>query len=95
MRTNVCVLTPHQAFQLETKGIIPSCREHYHISRAKAAELISERVVFRNDGGDFVRHIEARWVGKGKKYLAFVRSRIWKRMDSAGTVTMQLIPGGA
>jgi hypothetical protein len=94
MHNGICVLTPAQAFQLEHHGIIPSCTQHRHLSRGKAEELIAEHIVFQNDGGNFVRHIEARWVGKGKRYLAFVRSREWKRMDSAGTVTMQLVPAG-
>lgn len=95
MRSNVCLLTPHQAVQLEINGIVPSCREHRHLSRIRADELIREFVVFRDERGEFLRLVEARWIGKGKKYLAFVRSRMWKRMDSGGTVTMQLVPGGA
>ena len=90
----VCILTPAQAYQLEANGIVPSCREHRHLSRGKAEELVSEHVVFRDDRGDFSRLVEARWVGKGKCYLAFVRSREWKRVDSAGTTTMQLVPAG-
>ena len=90
----VCVLSPAQSFQLELNGIIPDCRQHHHLSRRKAEELIAEHAVFRDDLGNFVRHAEVRWIGRGKRYLAFLRSRQWKRMDSAGTTTMQLIPGG-
>lgn len=92
--SGVCVLTPAQAHQLETNGIIPSCREHRHLSRSKAEDLIAERVIFRDDRGDYARTVEARWVGKGKKFLTFVRSREWKRLDSAGTTVMQLVPAG-
>lgn len=95
MHTNgVCILTPAQAFEFERNGRLPSCENHRHLSRGRAEELISEHIVFRDDRGDFVRYVEARWVGKGKKYLTFVRSREWKRLDSAGTTTMQLVPAG-
>lgn len=91
---NVCILSPQQAFEFENNGIVPCCRQHRHISRTKADELIEQASVFRDDSGNFVRLLEVRWIGKHKRYLAFVRSRNWKRMDSAGTITMQLIPGG-
>jgi hypothetical protein len=90
----VCILTPNQAFQLESNGIVPDCREHRHLSRGRADQLIEEHIVFRDDQGDYVRYTEARWVGRGKRYLTFVRSREWKRMDSAGTTCMQLVPAG-
>jgi len=92
--SGVCVLTPAQAYQLEAHGLIPSCREHRHLSRGKAEELVSEHIVFRDDHGDYSRLVEARWIGKGKRFLAFVRSREWKRMESAGTTVMQLVPAG-
>jgi hypothetical protein len=94
MRSSICVLTPNQAFQLEFNGILPSCRDHRHLSRGQADQLLGEKLVYRDDHGDFARIVEARWVGKGKRYLTFVRSREWKRRDSAGTVTMQLVPAG-
>ena len=94
MRSNVCLLTPNQAFQLESKGIVPSCREHRHISRAKANALVEEIAVYRDDAGNFIRLLEVRWIGKGKRYLVFVRSRNWERRDSAGMIVMQLVPGG-
>lgn len=90
----VCVLTPRQAYQLEFHDIVPNCREHRHLSRGAAEELIGQTVVVREDSGDFARQVEARWIGRGKKYLAFVRSREWKRMESAGTTVMQLVPAG-
>lgn len=90
----VCVLTPRQAIQLESNGIIPDCRAHRHLSRGAADELIGQTLVYRDERGDFSRLVEARWIGPGKKYLAFVRSRDWKRMDSAGTTVMQLVPAG-
>jgi hypothetical protein len=90
----ICILSPSQAFQLETDGIIPDCRQHRHLSRGKAIGLIEDHFVFRDDQGDYVRYLEARWVGKGKKYVTFIRSREWKRMDSAGTTVMQLVPAG-
>jgi hypothetical protein len=80
--------------QFESDGIAPSCREHRHLSRGKAAELAAERIVFRDDRGDFVNYIEARWVGKGRKFLTFIRSREWKRVQSSGTTVMQLVPAG-
>lgn len=64
------------------------------MSRGKAEQLVAEHIVIRDDRGDFVRYVEARWIGKGKKFLTFVRSREWKRKDSAGTVAMQLVPAG-
>jgi hypothetical protein len=90
----VCVLTPAQADELERNGTIPSCLHHRHLSRGKAEELISEHIVFRDDRGEYVRSVEARWVGKGKRYIAFVRSREWKRVESSGTTVMQLVPAG-
>lgn len=90
----VCILTPAQAFQYETHGILPSCREHRHLSRGKAQELVDQRIVYCDDRGDYARILEARWVGKGKRYLTFIRSREWKRLDSAGTTVMQLVPAG-
>lgn len=90
----ICVLTPAQAFEYEHHGTIPPCQNHRHLSRRKAEELIAEHIIFRNDGGDFVRYVEVRWVGRGKKFLTFIRSREWARRDSAGTVTMQLVPAG-
>jgi hypothetical protein len=91
----VCVLTPAQALALESRALVPCCREHRHISRAQADDLVENNyLVYRDDRGDFVRSIEVRWVGKGKKYLAFVRSRLWKRVESASTTVMQLVPGG-
>jgi hypothetical protein len=90
----VCVLTPAQAFELETNGVIPPCQNHRHLSRGKADALVAEHIVYRDDRGDWVRFVEARYIGKGKKYLSFIRSREWKRMDSAGTITMQLVPAG-
>jgi hypothetical protein len=90
----VCILTPHQAFQLERNGILPDCREHRHLSRGKAEELIAEHFVFRDERGNYTRYLEARWVGKGKRFLVFVRSREWKRLESAGTTVMQLVPAG-
>ena len=80
--------------RFETDGIAPPCQNHRHLSRGKANELISEHIIFRDDRGDFVSYIEARWVGRGKKYLTFVRSREWKRMESSGTTVMQLVPAG-
>lgn len=94
MRTNVCIITPHQALQLEINGILPSCREHRHLSRSRAEELIADHIVFRDDRGDFVRYVEAQWVGKHKRFITFIRSRAWERRDSAGTVVMQLVPAG-
>ena len=95
MHTNgVCVLTPAQADEFERNGLIPSCHQHRHLSRGKADDLIAEHIIFRDDRGDFVNYLEARWVGKGKKYLTFVRGREWKRMESAGTTVMQLVPAG-
>jgi len=94
MHSGVCILTPNQAFQLERNGIIPDCRQHRHLARKKADELIEQHVVFRDDRGDFSRLVEARWVGKGKRCIVFVRSREWKRLDSAGTTVMQLVPAG-
>ena len=82
MRSKVCILTPNQAFQLETSGIIPCCRDHRHLSRDRAEKLIAEYIVFRDDRGDFVRYIEARWVGKHKRFLTFIRSRAWARRNS-------------
>lgn len=90
----VCVLSPADAFDLEHYGKIPACEHHRHFSRGKAEQLIGEHIVCRDDRGDFVRYIEARWVGRGKHYLTFVRSREWVRRDSAGTVVMQLVPAG-
>ena len=95
MRTNgICILTPAQAFEFEHRGIVPPCPNHRHISRGKAEELIAERIIFRDDRGDFVRFLEARWVGKHKRFICFVRAREWKRLLSAGTTVMQLVPGG-
>lgn len=95
MHTNgVCVLTPNQAFQFERNGILPQCQNHRHLSRGAAEELVDQHIVFRDDRGDFVRYMEARWVGKGKRFLTFVRSREWKRLESAGTTVMQLVPAG-
>lgn len=90
----VCILSPNQAFQFETHAQIPSCREHRHISRAKGEELIQQNIVYRDDRGDFVHTLEARWVGKGKRWLTFVHAREWKRMESASTTVMQLVPSG-
>ena len=90
----VCILSPNEAFQLERNELVPDCRQHRHLSRGKANELIHAHVVFRDDRGDYVRYLEARWVGKGKRYLVFVRSRNWKRMESSGATVMQLVPGG-
>lgn len=90
----ICVLTPTQAFDFERDGTIPSCREHRHLSRGKAEELIAQRIVYLDDQGDYARVAEARWVGKGRRFMTFIRSREWKRLDSAGTVTMQLVPAG-
>lgn len=90
----VCILTPNQAFQLETNGILPDCRAHRHLSRGRADTLVEDHIIFRDDHGEYVRYLEARWVGKGKHYIAFVRAREWKRMDSSGTTTMQLVPAG-
>jgi hypothetical protein len=90
----VCVLTPAQADEFERNGTVACCTQHRHLSRGKAEELASERIVCRDDRGDFVSYIEARWVGKGRKYLTFVRSREWKRMESSGTTVMQLVPAG-
>ena len=94
MYKGVCILTPAQAFQYETHGIVPQCTQHRHMARVKADELVSERIVFRDDRGDFSRLVVARWVGKGKRCVVFVRSREWKRLDSAGTTVMQLVPAG-
>lgn len=95
MHTNgVCILTPSQALQFESHGITPDCHLHRHMSRGKAEELVAQRIVYRDDQGDFTRLIEARWVGKGKRYITFVRSREWKRLDSAGSTVMQLVPAG-
>lgn len=90
----VCVLSPAQAYQYEINGIISPCQKHRHMSRRKAEQLIAEHIVIRDDRGDFVRYVEARWIGKGKKFLTFVRSREWKRLESAGTTVMQLVPAG-
>jgi len=90
----VCILTPAQAFEYERNGVLPPCVNHRHMSRGKARELVNEHIVFRDDRGDFVRYVEARWVGKGKRYIAFVRAREWQRRDSAATTVMQLVPAG-
>jgi hypothetical protein len=94
MGVKICILSPAQAFELEQNGTIPPCDSHRHLSRGQADELIAEHIVFRDERGDYVRYLEARWVGKGKKYLTFLRGREWKRMDSAGTTVMQLVPAG-
>lgn len=94
MHSNVCILTPAQAFEFESHGIPPPCETHRHLSRTRAEELIAEHVVFRDDRGDFVRYVEVRWVGKHKRFITFIRSRAWERRDSAGTVVMQLVPAG-
>ena len=90
----VCVLSPAQAYQYEANRIVSPCPKHRHMSRSKAEELVAERIVIRDERGDFVRYVEARWVGKGKRYITFVRSRQWKRLESAGTTVMQLVPAG-
>lgn len=92
--SRVCIISPSQAYAFETHAQVPSCRDHRHISRTKADELIGLNVVYRDDRGDFVHTLEARWVGKGKRWLTFVHAREWKRMESAATTVMQLVPGG-
>lgn len=95
MHTNgVCILSPNQAFQFERNGTLPNCREHRHLTRRTADELVADHRIWRDDHGDYIRYVEARWVGKGKRFITFIRSREWKRMDSAGTTTMQLVPAG-
>lgn len=90
----VCVLTPAQAFRLEANGVIPSCCDHRHLSRGKAEQLIAQHFVYLDDQGNYVRMAEARWVGKRKRFMTFVRSREWKRLASAGVIVMQLVPAG-
>ena len=76
---------------MEHNGTIPPCENHRHMSRGKAEEIIAERFIFLSDQGNFVRFVEAKWVGKGKKFMSFVRHREWRRLPSAGTTVMQLI----
>jgi hypothetical protein len=94
--SNVCLLTPRQAHQLEVHGLEPSCRQHRHISKAQAEALIADAVTTLNDAGKWTRLCAARWLGAGKRRLVFMRAREWRRTPSGDNQVrvLQLVPGG-
>jgi hypothetical protein len=78
----VCVLSPAELADLES-GVQPNCRCHTHISRRKADEL-NELVLNTPQR----KEREAAYVGKGKRFIVFQRSRSWMPKMSGGALDL-------
>jgi len=83
---SICVLAPWELAELVEDGITPECRNHYHVRKDEARQMIG-----MGDERPYHQPV-ASYVNERR--IVLKQRAEWRKMDSGGFKVMQLIKLG-
>lgn len=87
----VCLLSPHEESLLQS-GIHPLCRNHKHVTRSEAVEMVRPDLGMPSDSPSRPKPV-ARWLDSRR--IVLIQAPTWQVSDSDGMPVLQLLPIGS